>query len=198
MALNGKVIGSENKIPGCGILVLGLLLALSQLPAGATNSDELQHESQSQTGQETSQFDRNDSNGRQIAAIVPVIPVAHPVGPKLSTNHGLSTTATKPSTSTDPHWRTVSISVPTTVAEAADFCGSVASKAGQIAAEKVIQASAWLSVFIKQMTAPPTMTPAAPIYNNTKGANQPQLQQVKFNNKPWVMSDGRVKTLIQR
>jgi len=131
-----------------------------------------------------------DSNGRQIAAVLPVMaaPKTAPKGivPIKSINHPSDTASTR--------WRKVTFAVPTSVGEAADFCGTTANKAGKVAAAKFLETASWTHAYVKQMGKTPLITPAAEIARPAPKVVQP----VAFHHKSWYMSDGRVKTLTQR
>lgn len=117
-------------------------------------------------------------------------PTATHAPPRVRAVHrpGLSATSTA-------GWRKVTIKIPPTVDEAADFCVQTGNRMGKVATDKAREVSNWLGVFAKQMNSAPTVTPAGSPYETQAPL---KFGPVRFNNKPWFMPDGRLKTLVQR
>jgi hypothetical protein len=165
-------------------LAAGAVLSTSSALAWNTENETVSAQSSSAS--------KHDGDGRQIAALLP-IPALPQVLPKTAITVG---PMHHPALAqANEHWRKVTFTVPASLGEAADFCGSTANHTGKVAANKFLETSAWLNTFIKQMSSPPHMSPAMEI---SQVQPKPALQQVSFHNKRWYMPDGRVKTLTIR
>lgn len=143
-------------------------------------------------GRQSDASARTDADGRQIAAILPV-PAVPAVLPRKMVAKSANDTE-RMNNAASGRWKKVTIEVPASLPDAAEFCTITANRFGKVATDKVLQASSWLTAFATRMNSVPTITPAVPLYGNSPN----KLQPVSFSeNKRWVMPDGRVKTLIK-
>ena len=132
-----------------------------------------------------------DSSGRQIAVVLPSIPTTHPV--LQSASHSAAHSALP--AAANQQWKKISSQLPANVDEAADYCVVTANKVGKVASQKAFELSNWVNSVTRPVTNSPGAA-ASPSYKLLPAKES--LQPVEFNNRLWIMPDGRLKTLVPR
>ncbi|MGH9547917.1 MAG: hypothetical protein ACRD3W_01030 [Terriglobales bacterium] len=177
-------------------LALALLMAVifpSAQPslAGNANSPGLDV-SANWSGDSPSASARTDNSGRQIAALTPLpVTVVH-AAPRVPLKGSVRQTAIDTASA---RWKKVTISVPATVDEAADYCVVTVNRVQKVASQKALEVTKWFAAFWKQFSGAPTMSPNQTAY---QACAMPPQEPVRVANKLWYMPDGRLKTLVQR
>jgi hypothetical protein len=82
----------------------------------------------------------------------------------------------------------LTLKVPASVEEAADYCSVTARKMSKVGSQRAMEVCRWLGAFLKQLNGPATISPV--------GA--PNVRPPSAQYKLRYMPDGRLKTIVNR
>jgi len=119
-----------------------------------------------------------DNSGRRIALVVPGAQPSAVIHKKAAPGY-VPLAVTKTS---------LTLKVPASVEEAADYCSVTARKMSKVGSQRAMEVCRWLGAFLKQLNGPATISPV--------GA--PNVRPPSAQYKLRYMPDGRLKTIVNR